>query len=755
MTDLLLIIFTLALLFITHLIRLLLAIRIPTDLKFKPVKLANPPDIMADLFAQADAELVQLGFEHCGWASVQSTPPLPGQLPPLIRLYHHRTRPVVARVSPPFNLFAGDRCQAIFLSRAREGTFLATANQIPELFPRPDEDLSIMLNTRVDSLAEQFRAHTEEMERRQLEWRNSSTKLGAMTWSLHLVNRYEKKIIQWLQEKGLVRRVADGTSVPRLAVVLRFLWRFFTGREKNPPHELQAIPARLAAYLLANWEQTQRMPPPLSTQLGLFLISASAFVVLAGNFWDWGFALLFLGVIVFHEAGHWLAMRLLGYRNLQILMLPLVGGVTIGQENAAKASHRVLVSLMGPLPGIVLGFIILGLYGFEDGWLTTLGVTLLLINYLNLLPIMPLDGGQLLKALIPARRFGLLIFFEWLGAAALLILGWLLDIYFLAALALLPFLGGLAQLKRKQVLQQLEGAPPGTAQAPANEQAAAVISAIDQNDKRFRPLEKKAREISEILSTLRLKPAGPAVAGIFLSLYIGTFMVPPAALVVAFPKLLEVVETFTANIEAERQAAYDRAISLPIPQLVSGLAETNRRQNQAYDLPLQPPAGNDAIAAAEQRLGSRINGDYRQFLTTGNGFIEFWEGSTDDRYLLYPIERVERFSQTLAQFETRLSDENPDPYKPLTVYLYGETAKGEYTEENIELSKLGQMLLIGSPYPGEYLLIDPGPQSEVSASVILMSEIPGGFSGRRFESLQAFLAYELSIRQSEQTVLTD
>lgn len=757
MTDLLLICFTLALLFITHLIRLLTAVRIPSNVKFKPVNLAHPPEIMADLFTRTDSELAALGFERSGWASVQHTPPLPGLLPPLVCLYQHRTQPVTARVSPPFNLLAGDRCQVVFISRSREKTYLATANRVPEFFPRPPETLSIMLNTRVDSLAEQFHAHTAEMARRGLPWRDRSAKLGAQTWSLHLASRYEKKSIEWFQESGFVRPLADGTTVPRFGMVLRFLWRFFSGREKNPPHETQAIPTRRAAYLFGNWVQAQRMPPPLSAQLGIFLVSSIAFVMLAGFYWGWGFALPILGVILFHEAGHWLAMRLLGYRNLQILMLPLVGGVTLGQESEERAAHRVLVSLMGPLPGIILGSVILGLYGFGSGWITTLGVMLLVVNYLNLLPILPLDGGQILKTLIPVRRFGLLILFEWLGAAVLLLTGWLADAYFLSALALLPFLSGLALLKRKRVFDVMDGVTDAAADSSPNTQTAAVIQAIDHSDKRYRPLQKKAQEISEILSVLRLKPAAPAAVGAFLTLYIGAFAVPPVALVATAPNLMATAQKYVAGIETKRQASYDRAIALPMPQLVRELLDATHRRNQAINPALsrpllQPPARNGAIAAAEQRLAARIDGDYRQFLEIGNGFIELGHSSRDTRYLLFPVERVERFAEALSQLYARSYKQSPKQDKPPLVYLEDGTAEGGKT---LEPARLSHMLLVGRPHPGAYLLLEPNHRGKASARAMLIQETAGGFSGRYFSSLHAFLADELSKRQEALSALAD
>ena len=124
MFDLLLILFTIALLFIGHLLRVILAIRIPYEMHLKPVALKRPPDIMSDLFEEADRELTGLGFTGGHWISVQSTPKLPGFTPPLARLYHHPGRPIVARVTPPFNISAVDRCQVVFLSISQEKTFV-------------------------------------------------------------------------------------------------------------------------------------------------------------------------------------------------------------------------------------------------------------------------------------------------------------------------------------------------------------------------------------------------------------------------------------------------------------------------------------------------------------------------------------------------------------------------------------------------------------------------------------------------------
>jgi Zn-dependent protease len=751
MIDLLLVLFTLALLVLTQILRVLLAFRLPAKLKIKPANLKRPPDIMADLFDQTDQALTELGFSQGHWAIVHPIPELPGFTPPLMRLYHHKTEPIIARVSPPHTLFTTDRCQVVFLSVSKRKTFLATANRILELFPRPPEDLSIMLNTRADSLAEQFQAHQTEMAKRDLAWRDRSKERGELVWSFHLAYRYEKKCYQWLTETGHIRILADGSAVPRLPTVLRFLWRFVTGREKNPPREHSPLPSGRAAYLFQNWRRSQQLPPPVSTQLGLFTVSALAFVLLAGAFWDWAIALILVAVIAFHEAGHWLTMRLLGYRNLQILMMPLVGGVTLGQEKEHQVSHRILISLMGPLPGIILGTFLVWFFGVGSGWLSMLGIALLVINYFNLLPVLPLDGGQIVKALIPINRFGLLISLEWLGAAALLLLGWLTGSLFLAALALVPFFSGLALSKRKKIFKAIDSVTGDTNRLPPNEQIASVIQAIDQIDKAYRPLEKKAAEITDILSTLRLKPATSATATAFLVVYLAIFFLPPIAAYTTSPGLHHIVMSRFSDSEAIQQEAHDRAMTLPMPELVSKLAEFHRHVSGQYRVAsdsaiLRQPATGEALALAEARLGSRLDKEYRQFLETSNGYINLLSLQDEPDYLLFPVERVGRFAQQLPEIVTRLHDK-ADNDKPPSVHVLDASATIETEAKQLELNQIAHMLYIGNLDDTQYLLLDTPSQPNAPANLLILFEYEGGLEGTRWQTLRHYLADDLAAAQ--------
>src|SRR4029079_2499165 len=124
------------------------------------------------------------------------------------------------------------------------------------------------------------------------------------------------------------------------------------------------------------------------------------FAGLGALVWNPRYAVILLVVIGIHELGHYLAMRAFGYRNVHMLALPLIGGVTIGQEANPSASKRAWMSLMGPLPGIVIGWLLMfatpALASVPElaAWVGDAWPLFLVINYLNLLPIPPLDGAR-------------------------------------------------------------------------------------------------------------------------------------------------------------------------------------------------------------------------------------------------------------------------------------------------------------------------------------------------------------------------
>lgn len=113
-------------------------------------------------------------------------------------------------------------------------------------------------------------------------------------------------------------------------------------------------------------------------------------------------------VLLIHELGHFIAMRIFGFRDLQMFFIPFFGAAVSGEKHDATGAQRVIVALAGPLPGIVLGIGLMVLFpatNMPPEPFTELIINLLLIiNFSNLIPWLPFDGGQVVQILFFSRR---------------------------------------------------------------------------------------------------------------------------------------------------------------------------------------------------------------------------------------------------------------------------------------------------------------------------------------------------------------
>jgi hypothetical protein len=86
-------------------------------------------------------------------------------------------------------------------------------------------------------------------------------------------------------------------------------------------------------------------------------------------------------------------------------------GLTIGQSATASVRERLAILLAGPVPGLLIGIALLAMYGqSHDRLWKSAAIGFLLINALNLIPVIPLDGGRFFETLTKPEgisRFGL------------------------------------------------------------------------------------------------------------------------------------------------------------------------------------------------------------------------------------------------------------------------------------------------------------------------------------------------------------
>ena len=134
----------------------------------------------------------------------------------------------------------------------------------------------------------------------------------------------------------------------------------------------------------------------------LGLVALASFALL----WGWQEALLIAGIIILHELGHASAMLLVGIPVKGIYLVPFFGGAAVAAAPYRREGQIGFVALMGPalslLPTAV--FLLAAQYGGGAGMVRAAELSAI-INLLNLAPILPLDGGHVLKsALVSVNR---------------------------------------------------------------------------------------------------------------------------------------------------------------------------------------------------------------------------------------------------------------------------------------------------------------------------------------------------------------
>lgn len=212
---------------------------------------------------------------------------------------------------------------------------------------------------------------------------------------------------------------------------------------------------------------------------GLWLLVLSAVLFLSVG-WvrsqPWVFLLVIGGVLVLHELGHLAAMRLFGFRDLRMFFIPGFGAGATGRKADATGTQRAIVALAGPVPGILAGLVLLlALRPIESEVGGLFVGVLLFLNFFNLVPLLPFDGGRLVHIVLFSRWPGVELVFRLIAAAGLAWLAMRMGSVVIGVVAAFMALGAgwnarvarLGQVVRGLMASPLLGPPPLTvAEAP-------------------------------------------------------------------------------------------------------------------------------------------------------------------------------------------------------------------------------------------------------------------------------------------------
>jgi Zn-dependent protease len=115
-------------------------------------------------------------------------------------------------------------------------------------------------------------------------------------------------------------------------------------------------------------------------------------------------------LILVHELGHFIAVRRRGLSAELPMFVPGFGAYVRWTAERVTADTRALVSLAGPLAG-VLGAAFCALLWLQtrDRLWVALASFSAFINLMNLIPVWSLDGGQAMVAINRAGRIGIAI----------------------------------------------------------------------------------------------------------------------------------------------------------------------------------------------------------------------------------------------------------------------------------------------------------------------------------------------------------
>ena len=389
--------------------------------KFQLKKGDDLPTYLKKLYADAAKQLTPLGFkiQHC-----QLSQDIVAQAagPKWSLVLTHPETNVFAEISPASTSLDMPGYEVNFWSIAPDGNALLTMNGRGHTVMSEIPGVTVH-DPMVQSLHQQYDIHLEERR----EW-SSTTNYQSLNPAAYVTS--QQKLMEGYfnnlqQERGLKKK---GDSYYRLSLLkcLMMVFPYFRGElrarkllkarfKSKLKNKLQGTASKalssadypvesdILAFKRLSTVHERHLPNLFARFMLIAVTWLVAYFVLGLTF-TYHSLLILLGAILLHELGHILAMIVFRFRDLQILCVPLFGWSKSTNNNSAAKWKQVMVYLMGPLPGIILGIALIVVNkNSQFPLIYESAVILLLLNYLHLLPYMSLDGGRIMRLIVMER----------------------------------------------------------------------------------------------------------------------------------------------------------------------------------------------------------------------------------------------------------------------------------------------------------------------------------------------------------------
>lgn len=515
-----------------------------------------PPPVRLTL-DQAEPFLTGLGFQFRYSTVSRRAVATQGDQHLITDVYEHADGRTHALVTPSMTPEQGEPCSVMWVSILADGKVLATVNCY----------LHTMLGAPTG-----WAMHDDYLPDLRQAWERHQRRLQTVDGSvvrdgvefLRVNKLATERLIPDLRKRGLVVRRGRDWQIP-WRVALPFAWRMFRGQQRVAKARArttgkQAAPAMVATPAPAGVDaDVEAFEHQLAVQRAarwsgqkkfkVFLLTGALFLGVGSLWISWTFLPILLAVIALHEGGHYLAMKVSGYRNLSVFFLPGLGGLATGEKASASPWEKLFVYLAGPMPGLVLA--VGGLVGQFIGafqpppWFQEFLVACLVINYLNLLPIPPLDGGRVVETFLFARLPVARFLFALLGLAAFLAFGLATGDKVVLVIAVFVGLG----LPHQWRIMRVDRAIVRRGSETLDERGAIkrVFTALQQPKFAGWPFARRAAAATALLPELQGRRAGAFEAVGGLAIYLVCLLVPLLVAVVVVPHLAAVAAIVRAG----------------------------------------------------------------------------------------------------------------------------------------------------------------------------------------------------------------
>ena len=442
--------------------------------KFRAVRHANPaiaepPEYVIDTLNKAIAELEELGFTHIDYYQIERANINEEALDWGVLLYHQRQK-VYAGVAiseqsgawiPPINISL-----ASFFA---DGGYLYTLNiKSMDVFSLPNSEMVLIQNLGFLDITQLWQAHQDNLQELLLSRVTldllpaeyiEETEQKALNEMQRLVATKE---ILWVEAERSIR--FSWLVVLQMALInTPLVWANMVAAFSAKPIAAQVETVSLELEIAKFQEQIDKPPTKISPKLQRWLLlgSLAMFVAVYATRFSFQSLFIFVGVLLFHEGGHVLAMKIFGYRDVTMLFIPFLGALATAKKEDASLTEKVLISLAGPVPGLVIGIGLAIAFSSENplsivsdnpSWIMPLSWTLIGLNLFNLLPVYPLDGGQIADLLLFSSNPYLGVLFKIFGVGILLLIGWQQPLFLVFALLIalsIPYSFQIAKLQNK------------------------------------------------------------------------------------------------------------------------------------------------------------------------------------------------------------------------------------------------------------------------------------------------------------------